>query len=493
MEVEKIKAQHWDYIIVGTGIGGSTLGLKLAGAGFHVLFLEKGKNTKLSNEFKGLFAEEISGKNQTKILEEAGRSSQVFYDQRGNSICPFLGSGTGGSSAIYGATLQRFKESDFENWPLDYAHFTQFYEQAELLYKVHVAEKCSHPDLKMMFHYLKDQNLNPYLLPMAHDQFSNCGPCQSYLCKNNCKNEAGKNSLFPALELNNTCLLAECEALSFEMGSTKANQIRVKYKDKTFNLTAKNFILSAGALFSPILLLESKNSFFPNGVGNSNDLVGRYLMRHLVDLYAIQIDSAPEIAKSKEFGFDDFYVVDGQKYGAVQSFGRLPPLKVIIENLEKELFFLKFFRPIILFILKIILADRLVICSILEDSPQFENRIWNENGKFRIEYKINNVDKKKVGLIRKKLTQLFKPFGLILIKSAEKIEMLAHACGTCRMGTDSQKSVVDVFNRVHGVENIYVVDSSFFPSSGGTNPGLTIAANSLRIADHLMKKDGVSI
>ena len=81
---------------------------------------------------------------------------------------------------------------------------------------------------------------------------------------------------------------------------------------------------------------------------------------------------------------------------------------------------------------------------------------------------------------------MLKPYRFLLLKQAENNQRLAHACGTCRFGTDPRESVLDVNNKAHGLTNLYVVDASFFPSSGGTNPALTIAANALRVADHLI-------
>jgi choline dehydrogenase-like flavoprotein len=166
---------------------------------------------------------------------------------------------------------------------------------------------------------------------------------------------------------------------------------------------------------------------------------------------------------------------------------------VILAQLEKDLpnSFLKgifrVFKPILRVIIGGKTCDRLVMASIMEDSPRFENRVWIEGDKTFLFYKISNEDRAKIASLRKSLKSLFKPLGLWFMAASEKNEMLAHVCGTCRMGDDPLQSVVDPNNRVHGIENLYVVDGSFFPTSGGTNPALTIAANSLRVADVLIR------
>ena len=67
---------------------------------------------------------------------------------------------------------------------------------------------------------------------------------------------------------------------------------------------------------------------------------------------------------------------------------------------------------------------------------------------------------------------------------------IAHNCGTVRFGTDPQRSALDVDCKAHDLDNLYVVDASFFPSSSAVNPGLTTIANALRVGDHLLERLG---
>jgi len=91
----------------------------------------------------------------------------------------------------------------------------------------------------------------------------------------------------------------------------------------------------------------------------------------------------------------------------------------------------------------------------------------------------------RIKSFRRQLSHVFKPLRFTLLKQAENNQRIAHACGTCRMGSDPQTSVINADGRAHGLTNLYIADASFFPSSGGTNPGLTIAANALRVADRI--------
>lgn len=492
MEISQILDKTWDYIIVGTGVGGSLFGLKLAEAGASVLFLEKGESMTDSDSLKGQFAEQFPGNDRKQIFKKAGRLTTEFKDcteTTAKIFTSFLGSGVGGSSALYGMALQRFKEIDFEKWPLKYSDYQKYYEEAEKIFKVRKPNVFKNPDLEKLGQKLNSQGLHPYNLPIANDDVRDCKQCQSFLCDRVCKNETGKVAIQPAIENFKAELLTNCEVLKIETENDFATAVKVKLNQKITMLKAKNIVLGAGALFTPLILLNSKNQVHPKGLGNNFDLVGRYLMRHYVDLYALKIDEHPENHFSKELAFDDYYFLDGQKLGTVQSFGRLPPMEIIISDLTKQIPFLKITKPLLKRVLGFILKNRLVMASIIEDSPEKNNRVWLEGEQVCLSYRISKSDQEKISLIRSRLNSLFKPFNSLLIKSAEKNEMLAHACGTCRMGNEPSASVVNLENRVHGFKNLYIVDSSIFPTSGGTNPALTIGANALRVADLVLQRN----
>jgi len=153
------------------------------------------------------------------------------------------------------------------------------------------------------------------------------------------------------------------------------------------------------------------------------------------------------------------------------------------------------FKPIVSVVLNKMFSNSLILASIKEDLPYQDNRVeLNEYSSERplipiLHYTVSDFEKKRINLFRKLLLKQFKPYKVILLKQSENIERIAHVCGTCRFGNDPNESVLDKNNRVHGVENLSVIDASFFPSSGGTNPSLTIAANAVRVADHLFNQE----
>ena len=133
----------------------------------------------------------------------------------------------------------------------------------------------------------------------------------------------------------------------------------------------------------------------------------------------------------------------------------------------------------------------------MEDLPYRDNLMalsdnMDSMGRKRtvIKYRIKEQDRTRIEFFRKEVSRILKPYPFMLIKQAENNQRIAHVCGTCRFGEDPKESVLDSNNRAHGIANLYIVDSSFFPSSGGTNPALTIAANALRVADHIVKQQG---
>jgi len=468
--------KKWDVIVVGTGMGGGPVGLKLAQAGLSVLFLEKG----LQPTLKGKFAEEFTGDSNNN-LKKAGRLAEPIFDCTNinrKKIWPFIGSGVGGSSALYGMVLERFQEKDFSKWPITYQQIETYYDQAEKLFGVFRADTFSHPNNKELSVYFQTQGIGTYRLPLAHRVNLSCGQCQSFQCDQNCKNHSGNICIEEAVRKYKATLYTNCDVRKILRSTDKeVTGVRALMDDQELEFHANSVILAAGALNTPLLLADS-------GLGNESGLLGRNLMRHYVDLYAIKIDNHPEVNMTKELG------IKISPEFTLQSFGRLPPAQVIASQFIRDIPVLKFIKLLLKPVLHFVTRKRLVLATIIEDEPKYENRVWKENGSICISYKIDEKGNQKIAASRKQVSHFIKKFGLLLIRSAEKNEMLAHVCGTAKMGVDPKTSVVGQDNKIHGFKNLYILDASFFPTSGGINPGLTIAANSLRVADNILKNIG---
>lgn len=533
MTLNEARETQWDYIVIGTGIGGSTLGYKLAQQSKRVLFLEKGHHLGL---IRGLFPEpelqsfELPTIADRERLKQFGRYSEDVIDETAATpkrFIPLLGQGVGGSTLLYGAALERFFPEDFEperyfhsakeaslqNWPISYEDLAPYYEQAENLYQVygsadplrsaHQNPQLLQADFTNEGHILKAKlqklGLHPYRLPVGHkpDALTACRGCQAFICGCADKSDAGRIATLPAMQTGYASLLADCEALHFECDGDHVRTVVARQNSNIVKLKATTFILGAGVLNTTRILLRSKNQHHPCGLGNSSGLIGKNLCRHYMDL--IMLHHAPRSASGryeKEIALNDFYFQGDMKLGTIQSLGNPPGFETMLHEMHSEigqggrlrdrLFYstLKRFgrRPV-----EWLFKKRICLAMIMEDVSYEDNRVYlNAAGELALQYRIRDHEMNRLATFRGLALSSFRSLFPTLHKQGENNQRLAHASGTCRMGDDPQRSVVDRYNRLHDVSNLYVIDASFFPSSAGINPALTIAANALRVGDHLL-------
>jgi choline dehydrogenase-like flavoprotein len=221
--------------------------------------------------------------------------------------------------------------------------------------------------------------------------------------------------------------------------------------------------------------------------------VGRNLMRHLIDLVEIWPQRGGKItAANKEIGLNDFYFWEGQKYGTVQSFGSMAPMEILTSAPGWRPKMLRMMNPVVRRVYERFFNGGLVLATIMEDLPYLDNRVLPSSEpsvdgrqRLRLQYRLHANELGRRAVFLRQLKEVLEPFRKITLRGAEDNKAVAHVCGTCRFGTDPKSSVLDPQNRTHELDNLYVVDSSFFPSSAGLNPSLTVAANALRVADHV--------
>jgi choline dehydrogenase-like flavoprotein len=500
----------FDFIIIGTGMGGATIGHRLAQAGAKVLFLEQGNDKRnIDKKFQGQYAETFFKSadplKNSSLLHQAGRFHHQIKNQiqsGSKNFFPFIGSVTGGSTSLYGGVLERFLPEEFESplWPIKYSELAEYYELAEQLFGVEpktaqyelYTKKLSQENHQLWQH-LKTKNLHPYHLPLASRKKSDCvDTCQSRICKFQCKSDAESVVLRPAIEKYQAELFTNCEVLSIEHENSHITGVHCRINNEVFLIKAKNYILAAGALSTPALLLKSRE------LSNQSGYVGRNLMRHLVDFYLLESpQSVSGEVHQKQIGLNDFYYVNKQKFGTLQSFGNLPPAEVAFEELSEDTpkiiknilqsqrrLFLPFFRPTY----QKKFQSQLTLASIMEDSPQMHNYIEVRQNQIHIHYQMNPQDQIRLAQFRQMIAEALSPLPVKMLAFAHDNRRIAHVCGTCKFGDDSNTSVIDRFNRSHQINNLYIVDASFFPTSGGTNPSLTIAANALRVGEYILKK-----
>jgi choline dehydrogenase-like flavoprotein len=534
MDAREAERVVWDVIVVGTGMGGGMLGYSLAKSGRRVLFVEKGRSTLPGvpgtiRSSPPELAEPLAGRSVEAYYDamaRAGRSTDQIEDISGRVPRRFmsrLGSGTGGSSAIYGMVCERFFARDFtprqdfpdpgdstvpDAWPVTYDQMRPWYAAAEKLLGVRGQPDPLRPEAtdvnlpaapqfsvvnQPLVDYLEGRGLHPYHLPMACDYTDGCITCTGYLCERSCKYDAARSAVLPAVAEHGARLLSECQAVRLEAHGTQVQQVICEHRSGMLALQAKVVVLAAGALATPVLLFNSRSGDWPRGLANGSDWVGRNLMRHLVDLMEVWPQYDSKITdQNKEIGLNDFYFWEGQKYGAVQSLGSVPDMDYFTNHPGWPLKVMRLMSPAVRPIFNRFLSGGLVLASIMEDLPYLDNRVLpsdtpslDGHPRLRIQYRMHASEIERRAAFLRQLKQVFEPFRKITLAAATSNENLGHACGTCRFGTDPKSSVLDPQNRAHEVDNLYVVDASFFPSSTGINPSLTIAANALRVASHV--------
>jgi choline dehydrogenase-like flavoprotein len=284
----------------------------------------------------------------------------------------------------------------------------------------------------------------------------------------------------PALLTGNVELLtrANCGRLITDNGGARVLSAEIEREGRTFEARASRFVLSCGAVNSPVLLLRSSNAAHPDGLANSSGLVGRNLLCQNVSLMIAGhgLKRLPAMHQ-KTFHINDYYrPARGRTYplGSIQPTGQLQ-----LGGLH----------------IRLALSRSVSFFITVEDLPDTNNRVMvTPDNTIRIEYHTNNTGPLKE--LTKATKEVFRRAGYTVYStrvarpgSVMKPSGDGHCVGTARFGSDPATSVLDPFCRTHDVDNLYVVDGSFFPSAGAVNPALTIMAQALRTADHIAGSD----
>lgn len=511
-----METKHYDFIIIGTGAGGGTLAFKLAQSGKKILILERGSF---------LPAEKENWDVEQVFQKERYHANEVWYDKAGNELHPGTGYWVGGNTKVYGAALFRLREKDFDKvihkggispeWEVKYKDFEPYYAEAEKLYHVHGKKgldptepersseypysKVSHePRIQEIHNSLSEKGLNPFYVPLGIkldetrkflSECIRCNTCDGFPCLVNAKADSDLVGIRPAIKSPDVTLLtnAKVNKLITDVSGKKIQFVETEIDGKTENFSAEIVILSAGAINSAALLLKSANGKHPNGLANSSDQVGRNFMKHQNGAILGLTKKLNPTVFQKTLAINDFYWgEDGFDFpmGHIQLLGKsskemlkgdapaMTPDKVLDEMAKHSI-------------------DWWITA---EDLPDPENRITLKNGSIQISYTENNTE--AYDRLLKRWTQVLKDIECgdkiipcsFYLKKKIPLEGVAHQVGTCRFGSDPSKSVLDLNCKTHDVDNLYVVDGSFFPSSAAVNPSLTIMANALRVGDHLIER-----
>jgi choline dehydrogenase-like flavoprotein len=506
---------HYDVIIIGTGSGGSTMAYKLASSGKKILILERG----------GFIPKEKENWDPHQVVT-AGRyrPGEHWYDKDGNSFKPFIHYNVGGNSKMYGAALFRFRESDFKQvkhyggispaWPLDYDIYEPYYTKAEKLYSVHGKRRIDpsepwtnveyplaplpyEPFIQDLEKKLRKLQLNPFPLPMGVKLPQDFAATESPVYLSNfdgfpdptdSKADGQVMALRPALTHKNVTLLTEAyvERLDTDANGKQVSRVIVNLKGEKVVFKGDIIIIACGAVNSAALMLRSHSENHPNGLANSSDLVGRNLMLHHNGCMVAFTNKRNDCVFQKSLGIADYYHGEpGGAYplGEIQLMGRNDPDTILW--LAEHQFPGKSYEELAQMSIDFWLTA--------EDLPSPDNRVvLRSDESIQVNYTRTNY--KAYERLKEKLKEIFVRLGE-LDRSFENvywngydldISGMSHQNGTMRFGSDPRTSVLDLNCRAHDVHNLYVVDASFFPSCGAFNPALTIAANALRVGDHIL-------
>jgi len=252
--------------------------------------------------------------------------------------------------------------------------------------------------------------------------------------------------------------------------------------------------VAAGASNSAKLLLNSANDTHPNGLANGSDQVGRnYMFHNSQAVLAISKDPNPTVFQ-KTLGVNDYYFASDEwefPMGNIQMVG-----KSVAEMYRGEKPLMTKLAPT--FSLEDVATHAIDFWLSTEDLPVAENRVsLTAAGEVTLRYKSSNDGARD--RLFEQLRSLLGHLGMhehhliprwAYLENKIPVAGVAHQAGTCRFGSDPASSVLDTDCRAHEVDNLYVVDTSFFPSIAAVNPALTAMANALRVGDHLLQRLG---
>jgi choline dehydrogenase-like flavoprotein len=510
----------YDVIIVGSGAGGGTLAHRLAPSGKRVLILERGDW--LPREMENWDA-------KATFVDNRYVSEDTWYDGRGKPFQPQIHYFVGGATKFYGAALYRLREKDFGElkhhdgispaWPVGYDELEPYYTQAEHLYQVHGARgedpseppasapypfpPVSHePRIQELFDDLSAVGLHPFhapcgvMLDEANPAFSaciRCSTCDGFACLVHAKSDAEVIAVRPALDHPNVTLVCNAEVQRLETDPTgrTVTSVVAEVDGAPQRFSASVVVVSAGAANSAKLLLASANDKHPHGLANGSDQVGRNYVFHNSRAFLAVSKEPNDTRFQKTLGLNDFYFGDEDfdyPMGNVQMVGKSSAPMYRGEKHVAEL------AP--MFALSEVAQHAVDFWLSTEDLPDPENRVsLDRDGNIVLAYTANN--REPLDQLYHRVTKQLGHLGMhphhlvprdVYMKNDIPVAGCAHQAGTARFGTDPATSVLDTDCKTHELDNLYVVDASFFPSIGAVNPALTVMANAMRVGDHLLDR-----
>jgi len=540
--------KHVNAIVVGAGAGGGIVAKELAVNGFSVIVFERGG---WPDYDKHINDELISQRVQVLgsaygpdwvhhprvALYPDGKRVTVQPDEGrygNNAAC--VGSGT----VSYGAMGWRYMPEDFrlksiygavegsslDDWPITYEELEPYYVKAE--WEVGVSGDETNPfagprskpypmpafelnkEANLFFDTCKRMGLHPFPIPMLRNSVPYNGragctrnhTCCGYACPCDAKN-GSQNTVIPvALRTGNCQVKTNCIVAEIIVDD-KSRATGVRYFDETGKgrtQTADIVVISAAAIETARLLLNSKSKLHPNGAGNNNDYVGRNLQDHAyTGAFGIfDYDILDHVGPGATMAISDFShhntgiigggILANEFFQLPYDFSRLRPKgEPRWGKAHKEFQRKNYYR-----------IGRLH--GPIQEMPNPESRVtidptvkdyWGipvpalSGGRHPLDFE-------HCRFLAGKAEEIMKEAGAL--KTWKNIpgpnltpSTGQHQAGTCRMGNDPKTSVVNKHCQVHEIDNLFIADGSVHVTNGGFNPALTIMANAFRTGDYIVK------
>lgn len=512
--------RHYDVIIIGSGAGGGTLAHRLAPTGKQILLLERGDYVPRERE---------NWDSRSVVVEGRYNITEAWRDQHGRPFHAGAHYYVGGNTKFYGAALLRMREADFRAlrhlggvspaWPIGYDAFEPYYTEAERLYHVHGQRGAdptepaasapypyppvSHePRLQEISDGLERQGHRPFPIPIGlmideknprTSPCIRCGTCDGFPCLVAAKADAQVVCVDPALRHPNVTLVTNAYVARLETNPTGSEVTAVQVERHGVRETYRGnvVVVAAGAINSAALLLRSASDTHPTGLANRSGVVGRHYMCHVNSMF-LAISRHPNRTRlNKTLGLNDFY------FGSTDWEFPMGHIS-LMGNVDGNVLAQGAPRIVPGMTLDKMAEHAVPFWMTTEDLPHRENRVTlDPDGTIRLSYTPNNEEAHQ--RLAAKLKSLLKHIECehdhlipmqAYVPGRIPLAGVAHQNGTIRFGRDPQTSALDVHCKAHDVDNLYVVDGSFFPSSSAVNPALTIIANALRVGDHLRERLG---
>ena len=495
-------ADGFDVVVIGSGVGGGCIAHVLAPTGARIVILERG--SRLPREDRNWDPEAV-------YADAAYRSDERWVDGSGRSFRPGQFYHVGGHTKVFGATMFRFRHEDFSAmehegglspaWPVDYDTLEPYYARAERLFGVHGEAGADptepprsgpypHPPLRhnpviaSLAGRLREQGLRPFPMPSSVQDHEGgacvrCNTCDGFPCRLGAKGDAETRLIDPVLQHENVALRCEARVVRLRADTSGRRVVAAELLDGS-EVQGALFVLAAGAVNSAAILLRSVHAKHADGLANASGAVGRHYMNHnCTAVMAVRPFRANRETFQKTLAVNDFYLGDGAggpPLGNLQLLG-----KIMEPMLRSEI------RRVPRWARAWLAAHSVDWYAMSEDFPHPESRVRvRDDGTIVLDWRRTNMAAHRTLVTRARRMLRAAGFPIVLSKTFSQ-DTPSHQCGTVRFGHDPAAAPLDPLCKAFDLDNLYVVDASFFPSSAAVNPALTVAAQALRAGEHIAR------